>query len=207
MENFDKENIPNPSQTIPNPKKRAQAIAGATAQKALNQSTILSPKSSNSRTLPKSPIHPSTRSPQRPFISCPASPLKPVVIIKSTLPTKSTAAMTANTASVVSEKVKPTRAKAATTRKASNLSVKPKPIVGRPKRVDIAPIQSRSVSNTSHASNASTGTTIMKKGAKSTTVTAPAASKRKNVAQAATKKASTVTEAPPPGRRVLRKRA
>lgn len=211
MEILDKENVPDPAQTIPNPKKRTKAIAGATTQKALNQSTILSPKSSNSRTLPQSPIRPPTGSPQKPFAPSSASPLKPIVIIKAALPAKTTAATSTNPASAVSEKAKTTRAKAATTRKASNLSTKPKPVVGRPKYgVDSAPIQSRSVSNTSQASNASTGTTIMKRGAKSTTLTTAAVNKKKNFnsgAQAAAKKAPAATEAPPAGRRVLRKRA
>lgn len=210
LENWDKENAPDPMQTIPNPKKRTKALTGATTQNLPTQSTVLSPKSSNSRTLPHSPIHPLTGSPQKAFVSCQPSPLKPVVIIDSSLPGRSAATVAANQASVMSEKPKPARGKAATTRKASNLTVKPKPTVSRSKQgARNATAQSRSVSSTSHTSNTSTGTTIMRNEAKSTTITTAAAGKKRNlnVGGRAGKKAAAPVEAPPAGRRVLRKRA
>lgn len=209
MESLDKENIPDPMQIFPNPKKRTKSITGTVSQKASNQSTILSPKSSNSRNLPQSPMHPPNGSPQKPYPSCPSSPLKPVVIIK-TSPAKSAAIANSNPVNAVSEKAKAIRTKRTATRKASNPVGRPKSVTTRPKHgFESTLVQNRSVSNTSQASTVSTGTTIMKRGAKSTVFSNAAASKKKNLdtgTRAAGRKAAAAPEIPPTGRRVLRKR-
>lgn len=210
MESLDKENIPDPMQIIPNPKKRTKSITGTVSQKASNQSTVLSPKSSNSRAIPHPPMHPPNGSPQKPYPSCLPSPLKPVVMIKLSSPAKSAAIANTNPVNAVSEKIKAVRTKKPATRKASNPAGKPKSVATRPKHgVDNTLVQNRSVSNTSQASTVSTGTTIMKKGAKSTVFATAAASKKNNLntgTRAAGRKAAAVPEIPPTGRRVLRKR-
>ncbi|MCJ1263122.1 hypothetical protein MMC22_002992 [Lobaria immixta] len=212
MENADKENAISHVESLPNPKKRTKAAVGARTRQATNPSTVLSPKSSNSRTLPRSPTRP-LGSPQKPYISHPASPLKPMPPFKSASPAKAaTITATANLTNMTNDKVKPTRAKANTGRKATNPPVTVKPAATRTKcGIVNAPIESRSVSNSSNASNTSAGTTIMKKGGKLNTAVTTVASKKKNLnmgVRAAGKKiATTSVEAPPAERRVLRKRA
>ena len=206
MDSADKENNAHSAEGIPNPKKRAKMTATAKSRQATNPSTVLSPKSANSRTLPQSPVRPELKSPQKLYFAHPTSPLKPVSPIKLASPTKAAAAAaTANLASMVNEKAKAGRPKAAAGRKASNPATT-KTAGGRPKRgADVAkePEYVRKVSNQSNISSVSTGTTIVKNGRK-----APAgAAKKKDVAvRAVGKKVTTGTAMPPPGRRVLRKR-
>lgn len=211
MESADKENVVEHLQALPNPKKRTKVATGARTRQATNPSTILSPKSSNSRTLPHSPIRPPLGSPQKSYMSHPASPLKSMLPPKSASPAKATAiTAVANLASVTVDKTKPARAKANSGRKTTNPVTTAKPAAARPKRgVLNALVESRSVSNSSNASNTSTGTTILKKGRPATTATS-AATKKKNLiagGRAMGKKAHTMVEAPPAERRVLRKRA
>jgi hypothetical protein len=96
----DKENIPSSSvqqsqQDLANPKKRAKTTAAAntkaarTASRKVVPSTVLSPKSHNSRTLPRSPFKPAGNAPEKPTIR-PASPAKSIPI-----PGKRTASRTA----------------------------------------------------------------------------------------------------------------
>lgn len=214
MENADKENAISHVESLPNPKKRTKVAAGAGTRQATNPSTVLSPKSSNSRTLPQSPIRP-LGSGKKSYIAHPASPLKPMLPFKSAPPGKATAiSATANLASMTNDKAKPTRAKANTGRKATNPSATAKPDATLPRRGILilkVPIESRSVSNSSNATNSSTGTTIMKKGGKLNRAVTTVASKKKNLnvgGRAAGKKgAAAAVEAPPAERRVLRKRA
>lgn len=205
MENVDKENNAEPAQPIPNPKKRTKANK-AESRQVTNPSTILSPKSANSRTLPHSPIRPALCSPQKSYLSRPVSPLKPCSPVKIASPAKAAAAAaTANLASMIVEKPKAGRPKAATTRNASNPKSTNKNPGSRTRRGAEnvqEPEDVRKVSNTSNISSASTGTTIVKNTRK-----APLGAAKKNVgASAVGKKVAAAVEAPAPGRRVLRKR-
>ena len=204
MDSADKENNAQSIEAIPNPKKRTKTTNTAKSRQVTNPSTVLSPKSANSRTLPQSPIRPELKSPQKLYFAHPTSPLKPISPIKLASPAKAAAAAaTANLASMVNEKTKPGRPKVATARKASNPTTT-RTAGGRPKRgvvVAKEPEDVRKVSNQSNISSISTGTTIVKNAKK-----APAAAAKKNDVgvRAVGKK---VTAMPPPGRRVLRKRA
>ena len=217
MEDANKENAPNPVQPIPNPKKRTKATTTASNRQPPSQSTVLSPKSSNSRTFPQSPIRPALGSPQKLYLSRPASPSK---LALPPSPAKSAAiAATANLASMVHEKPKPTRSKAATGRKATNppaiAPITAKAATTRAKRGAVntqapAVAEIRCASNSSNTSNTSTGTTVVRKGAKaSTAASTSAAAKRKNFnagVAAAGKKVTAGTDGPATGRRVLRSR-
>lgn len=207
MKSADKENNAQSLEAIPNPKKRAKMTATAKSRQATNPSTVLSPKSANSRTLPQSPIRAELNSPQKSHFAHPTSPLKSISPIKLASPAKTAAAAaTANLASMVNEKAKPGRPKAAPSRKASNPTTT-KTALGRPKRgADVAkePEDVRKVSNQSNISGISANTTIVKNERK-----APgAAAKKGNVGvRAVGKKVTAGTGMPPPARRVLRKRA
>ena len=207
MDPTDKENNAQSLETIPNPKKRAKMTATAKSRQVTNPSTVLSPKSANSRTLPQSPIRPELQSPQKSYFAHPTSPLKPISPIKLASPAKSAAAAaTASLASMLNEKAKPGRSKAAAGRKVTNPTTT-KAAVGRPKRgADEAKEAEnvRKVSDQSNISSISTGTTIVKNARK-----APRAAAKKNDVgvRAVGKKVTGGTAMPPPGRRVLRKRA
>ncbi len=210
-----KENASDPNHLLPNPKKRKKVTAGEASHQAPNPSTVLSPKSSNSRTLPQSPLRSILDPPQKGNIPHAASPLKTMLPPKMAVVAKSAAvAATQNAVSVVVANTKTTRAKTSTLgRKASNPQApKPasKPVATRPKRgVNNVPTEIRSVSNTSNTSGTSTGTTIMKKRGKAAGSSVPSVNKNKVVktsARPVAKKTATPVEAPPPGRRVLRKR-
>lgn len=206
MDSVDKENNVHSAETIPNPKKRNKVTTAAKSRQATNPSTVLSPKSANSRTLPQSPTRPELKSPQKLYLAHPTSPLKPISPVKLASPAKAAAAAaTANLASMVNEKAKTGRPKAAAGRKASNPTTA-KTATGRPKRggeVVKEPEDVRKVSNQSNISSISTGTTIVKNSKK-----APTAAARKNDVgvRAVGKKVTAGTAMPPPGRRVLRKR-
>lgn len=207
MDCTDKENTSEPTHDIPNPKKRTKVAKGPSRQ-VTNPSTVLSPKSANSRTFPQSPIRPVLGSPQKPYMSRPASPLKPISPVKVLSPAKAAAAAaTASLASMVGEKPKAGRPKAGTGRKASNLTGTAKGPGARTKRGAQAaqePEDLRKVSNTSNISSASTGTTIVKSGKKVPTATG----KRNDIGvRAVGKKVTAAAEAPAAGRRILRKRA
>ena len=170
-----------------------------------NPSTVLSPKSANSRTLPQSPIRPGLGSPQKSYISRPASPLKPYSPVKAASPAKAAAAVaTAALASMLNEKPNVGRPKTATGPKATSTK-KAKAQGTRNKRgAENAqePEDSRKVSNSSNTSSASTGTTIVKNSRK-----APAGVKKNELGVRATgKKVAAAAEGPATGRRVLRKR-
>lgn len=206
MEAADKENASESVHDIPNPKKRAKVTKGPSRQ-VTNPSTVLSPKSANSRTLPQSPVRPAMCSPQKSHLSHSTSPLKHFSPVKSSSPAKAAAvAATASLASLVGEKSKAGRPKAGTTRKASN-SATTKAATTRGKR-GAGPLHEpedvRKVSNTSNLSSTSAGTTIVVNSKKAP----PAASKKRDVGvRAIGKKVTAGAEAPAPARRVLRKRA
>ena len=200
----DQENAPNPAEPIPNPKKRTKTTTVASSRQVTNPSNILSPKSSNSRTLPHSPTRPPFNSPQKSFLARPISSLKPASPLKVASPTKDTGAAALSTI-MMNEKPKLARGKAAPARKVTNPPAATKMAVTRSKRgapiVQEAPTN-RSVSN---SSNTSTGTTVVKKGGKAPP---PTAAKKSMAVSAAGKKvaASAKVEAPAAGRRVLRNR-
>ena len=211
----DKENTPDPSLTVPMPKKRVKDTA---ASRAAHPSTVLSPKSSNSRTLPQSPVRPPFGSPgkgQAP--SRPQSPLKSASPIKA-----AAAAATASLANMVNGKnAKSTAGSVAgaagtAERKTSKQVAPSKPNAAHPKR-GAAEVEKRTASGSSNVSGTSTGTTIVKRvgkaligtagakqvaGAASRTTAAP-----KRAIPAKVKVETAKTEVPAAGRRVLRKRA
>ena len=209
MDYVDKENNVHSVEMIPNPQKRNKVTTTAKSRQATNPSTVLSPKSANSRTLPQSPIRPELKSPQKLYLAHPMSPLKPISPIKLASPAKAAAAVaTANLASTVNEKAKTGRPKAAVGRKVSNPTTA-KTATGRPKRggdVIKEPEDARKVSNQSNISSISTGTTIVKNLRKAPTAVA----KKNDVGVRAVGKkviaGTAATAMPPPGRRVLRKR-
>ncbi|MCJ1474317.1 hypothetical protein MMC13_002975 [Lambiella insularis] len=212
MISVDKENESEVDHPIPNPKKRAKTAATSPSRQFTNPASVLSPKSSNSRTLPHSPIRPPFGSPQKPYLSRPASPLKPVCPSKVTSPAKAAAlAATSTLANLVGEKLKPVRAAAAATlRKASKSVVEPKAPSARPKRGAthaLAVADSRAVSSSSNVSGTSTGTTVVKLAAKAPPATKAGGKKGVGISTAGKKVAAAKAEVPPAGRRVLRKRA
>ncbi|KAK4540831.1 hypothetical protein LTR36_008908 [Oleoguttula mirabilis] len=81
----DKENAPTqPTHDLPNPKKRAKTAtantkATRTASRKIVPSTVLSPKSHNSRTLPRSPFKPTIIASDKPSLGRPPSPVKPSI--------------------------------------------------------------------------------------------------------------------------------
>ena len=206
IDSGDKENNPEPARDIPNPKKRTKVAKGPSRQ-VTNPSTVLSPKSANSRTLPHSPVRPALGPPLKSNLSHPESPLKPFSPIKTASPAKAAAAAaTANLAVMVGEKPKVGRPKAGTANKAPNMTVAAKGGMARARRGAVPnqePDEVRKASNTSNISSASNAT-IVRNGRKAPTVS----SKKADVGvRAVGKKVASTVEAPPPGRRVLRKRA
>lgn len=149
---------------------------------------VLSPKSSNSRTLPHSPVR---HFPQKSYLAHPASPLKPMSSAKVaggarvTAP-KASEIITINTI----EKPRVTRSKANNARKATGLTAT-NPAAKKPRRggiaVNVPPVEMRSISDSSYASNMSTGTTIKNPSGRPATntavvaaIAAASASRKKN---------------------------
>ena len=215
----DKENTPDPSRAAPLPKKRAK---DNTATRAANASTVLSPKSSNSRIRTQSPAHRPLTSPGKTRApSRPQSPLKTASPIKA-----AAVAATATLANMVSGKgtkagnVTASSAGQGTMRKTSKQTTGPKPTTTRAKRdiatVPTSGVEKRTASESSNASGSSTATTIVKRVGKALTgstagkkgpASGPKVAPQKKVAPAKAKAATTKVEAPPTGRRILRKRA
>jgi len=207
----DKENTPDATQPFPNPQKRTKTTAAVQSRQVTNPSCVLSPKSSNSRTLPQSPIRPALDSRQKPHLLRPTSPLKPASPIKVASPAK-TAVLAATTtlAHIVGEKPKSGRTVAATGRKASKPAIEPKTSAVRPKRgapTGPTATETRTVSSSSNTSATSTGTTVVKSKAKAPPAAKAPTRKGVGVSAAGKKVASAKAEAPAAGRRVLRTRA
>ena len=206
LEFADKENTSESAHEIPNPKKRSKATK-APSRQVTNPSTVLSPKSANSRPLPQSPTRPALGSPQKSYLSHAVSPLKPFPQVKQVSPAKAAAAAaTADLAAMMDEKPKIGRPKVGAGRKATNPPIATKGGTLRSKR-GAAPAHEpedvRKVSNTSNLSSASNTTTIVKNSKKGSTVTR----KKNEVGVGALgRKVAAGSEAPRPGRRVLRKR-
>ncbi|KAL8798101.1 MAG: hypothetical protein Q9182_006952 [Xanthomendoza sp. 2 TL-2023] len=219
----DKENTPDP--TIPlQSKKRPKP----NPHRPSNPSTVLSPKSSNSRALAphQSPIRPQLASPQKSHLSHPTSPLKPSITVpiapKPASPAKAAAVAaigtlsTAPTSNAV-EKPRATRTRGAAaatkTTKAAAAAPKVKAPITRAKReaeaASAAPAPKEESRTVSAASNTSNATTVVTKpaarpGAKGGAV--PAKGKGKAVGKKAVAADKPAVEAPAQGRRVLRKR-
>ena len=185
------------------PKKRAK-VGGP------NASAVLSPKSSNSRTLPQSPARHGLGAISKATIagSRPASPLKGAASAKVThaSPFKAAAAAATHTlASMVGDKVRGTRAGPSTagSRKAAATST----TSTRAKKATAA-LAERTVSASSNASGSSTSTTIVRKVGRALNG-ASAAAKKTGTAGAAAKRAATAkakVETATAAKRTLRKR-
>ena len=197
--NDDKENTPDPSLDMPAPKKRAKPAGPASRA---HPSTVLSPKSSNSRTLPR--VSPAKPPGDQPAASRPASPLKPPLAASPAKGPSVVAAATESLARLAAGGGRPRAAKApagpaatAGTRKASKPAPEPKPAATRGKRAAAAPSaasaraaaaarkETRTVSNstaTSAASGVSTGTTIVRRAAGTASKASTAATGRRNAA-------------------------
>ncbi|KAI9759174.1 MAG: hypothetical protein M4579_002547 [Chaenotheca gracillima] len=189
----DKENAD--EQELLNPKKRAKAntttnaASRAASRSKIQPNQVLSPKSSNSRTIQRSPIR-AAPSPEKSSQSRRVSPLKQISAATTTL------------AGMV-EKAKTTRTGRAV---ASTASAAAKSKRGAPAPTTQASQRDRVTSNSSQAS---TATVVTKSKTTTTTATRqPAARARPApVAAKAKKPAPPKVEAPATGRRVLRKRA
>ncbi|KAL9623148.1 MAG: hypothetical protein Q9160_002463 [Pyrenula sp. 1 TL-2023] len=224
----DKENAP-VAESIPNPKnpRRTKVAAGGKGQASqsntIRRGTVLSPKSHNSRTLPRSPVRDSGHSSSK-EASCfarPVSPLKPASPLKSAA-SAATSAITASLHGMV-EHAKRGNARTASKEKlkpagssASNAS-KTMPPPPRPQMSDRALSQASNHSNGSNTSAASNVTTVVTKAKTrpGKTMVAAKTSVRekkpttKTTASKATIKQTTkkvITAEPAAGRRVLRKR-
>ena len=161
-------------------------------QPTRDSTTVLSPKSANSRTLPQSPVRDNLGSPQKPLSTRATSPLKPVNLPNRT----NTAAATAALTGIVREKTKAGRPKAGPGKQAGARTAK------ATSEKDERQEGLRTVSSTSNSSALSTGTTIVKPTKKSVPTKTQKGARSKGVV----KKAGDGAEAESSGRRVLRKR-
>ncbi|KAK4936663.1 hypothetical protein LTR10_022515 [Elasticomyces elasticus] len=219
--------------TLPVAKNNKRAKTAATASGPTKQPSVLSPRSHNSRTLPRSPIKEYPMAPSSPaksMIARPTSPLKPASPFK-TAATAATSAISASMHGMIEH------AKRSTTAKLTRTASKEKPVTTRghmlppPRPLPGAPSSpQRTVSQTSthsvstDVSTASSGTTLIKakRGRAATTKTAesksPGATAKRGVAKAAsaaktalkrnatTANKKVVVAEPAAGKRVLRKR-
>ncbi|KAI9838642.1 MAG: hypothetical protein M1819_004956 [Sarea resinae] len=213
LEDANKENAQN---ELSMPKKRTKTAANPPAPKRaaskakLPHSEILSPKNSNSQTLPRSPFK-AAGSPERMAVPRPApSP------VKASGSVNAAAAATKALAGVAGKAARTTRT---TTRKAAPAAPAPATTAtARGKRAThAAPAKetkttNRTASNSSQTSTSSTGTTVVAKTRKAPALKkAPstAAARKTAAGGAAAKKAASAAAKPDPqptGRRVLRKR-
>jgi hypothetical protein len=232
----DKENDDNASQsidampTLKNPKRvKAGGPASRAASRTAKPTSVLSPKSHNSRTLPRSPIKECT-SPAKPhsYLARPTSPLKPA----SPLKTAASAATSAISASLHGMVEHAKRGAGATARGLTRTASKEMATASKtaksmapPPRPVPQPLQRQeptrtisaasSHSNSSNTSASSTSTTVVKKGGKTVPTVSQTTTEKKGAAaaKAVAKKTTTAAAAkkvvmaePAAGRRVLRKR-
>ncbi|KAL3473346.1 Borealin N terminal-domain-containing protein [Aspergillus californicus] len=225
----DKENAPASGEqldVLKNPKRRAKANTAAGTSRVVSQEVrgadyrILSPKSSNSRTYPQSPLRASPEKPQPSYLARPMSPLKPSSPLKSTTgnlassrPGSSRGAAPPSSTRPPSSQSRRPGSRAATTGPKSIRSPLSRPATRQGER------------RGSVSSSTSSGTTVARPGASrkvTTASTASAAAKKASVARSqapsvsskssatsATRKPTATTggETTTGGRRVLRKRA
>ena len=175
---------------------------------------VLSPKSSNSRTLPHSPVR---HLPQKSYLAHTASPLKPIQSTKVASGARVTAPKAFETiTNKTIEKPRVTRSKAKIVRKATGPTAA-NPAAKKPRRegiaVDVPPVGIDS----SYASNLSTETTIRNPNRRPVTnttvvaaIAAASARRKKNPVAGARKVGKTACSregvAPAAERRVLRNR-
>jgi hypothetical protein len=232
----DKENDDNagPSTDIPSTLKNPKRVkVGGPTPRATSRTgkptSVLSPKSHNSRTLPQSPIK-DYQSPTRhqSYIARPTSPLKPA----SPLKTAASAATSAISASLYGMVEHAKRGAGATTRGLTRTASKEKgtasktaKVMGPPPRPAPQPHQqpepprtissASSHSNLSSTSASSTSTTVVKKGGRAVTTASQTKTEKRGAAatKTAVRTTTTATTAKkgvvaeqPAGRRVLRKR-
>ncbi|KAL8815464.1 MAG: hypothetical protein Q9223_005400 [Gallowayella weberi] len=218
----DKENTPDPTMPLQS-KKRPKPNAHHPA----NPSAVLSPKSSNSRALAphQSPIRSQLGSPQKSYLSHPASPLKPSITVpiapKPASPAKAAAVAAIGTLSTAptsyaAEKPRATRTRgAAATKstKAATAAPKLKAPITRAKRgaepASAARATKEESRNVSAASNTSNATTVVTKPAAKPRAKGGAVAAKgrgKAVGKKAVAANKPTVEAPAQGRRVLRKR-
>jgi len=186
----DKENDTKRSLNLDNPKnpKRVQPTSNRVAPRMAKQNSVLSPKSHNSRTLPRSPIkdlRPQSPTKYQSYIARPASPLKPPSPLKSAA-SAATSAISASLhgmvehakrgAGVTAQGLTRTNSKEKSTVTAPK--PKPKKTMAPPPRPVPQPqegmrtiSQASQHSNSSNASGSSTGTTVVKKGGRPATKT------------------------------------
>ncbi|KAI9701997.1 MAG: hypothetical protein M1836_001341 [Candelina mexicana] len=203
----DKENALTEDLSLPKKRAKPTASTRAASRTKIQPSQVLSPKSSNSRTLPHSPIRP-VMSPSKSFLARPVSPLKPTAPAVTAL-----VGMVQKARTTRATGRKPTPAAPATMAAAAAVTA----AGGRVKRgagvrplttqAAAATVRDRAASNSSETSNATTVVTTKSKRAVATKKI-PAANKAVAVSATGKKVAASVAkiEGPPAGRRVLRKR-
>jgi hypothetical protein len=232
----DKENddIPNPSNNalpaLTNPKRvKASGPAPRAASRTGKPTSVLSPKSHNSRTLPRSPIkdYPSPTK-QHSYIARPTSPLKPASPLK-TAASAATSAISSSLHGMVEQAKRgagatargltrtASKEKATTSKTTKSMAPPPRPAPqSHQQQEPIRTISSASNhSNSSNSSATSTSTTVVKKGGRAVAIVSQKTTEKKGVAatKTAMKKTTATTAAkkvvvgePAAGRRVLRKR-
>ncbi|KAF7594989.1 hypothetical protein BBP40_007587 [Aspergillus hancockii] len=234
----DKENAPTVGEQLDvlnNPKRRANPGAAAGTSRVVSQEVrgadfrILSPKSSNSRTYPQSPLRASPEKPQNsPYLSRPMPSLKPSSPLKA-----APASLTGSLENARLRSTKGTPSVASVSRPTSQASKRPASrAAGAGKTTTRSPLPRPATRQLerrgSVSSSTSSGTTVTKPtrtGANARKVTAastasstakktvaknqvPSATAKRSTASATRKTAAPVGgEAPTMGRRVLRKRA
>ncbi|KAL4958372.1 Borealin N terminal-domain-containing protein [Aspergillus filifer] len=225
----DKENAPASGEqldVLKNPKRRTKHGAAAGTSRVVSQelrggdARILSPKSSNSRTYPQSPLRASPEKPQSSsYLSRPMSPLKP------SSPLKSTSGNLSNVRPGSSRGVAPARPPSSASKRPASRAATAGP---RSIRSPLSrPGTRQTERRDSVSSTASSGTTIAKGSSRKVTTasTASAAAKKASIARSqapsaaskrsaasstGTRKATTASaggESTTGGRRTLRKRA
>ncbi|KAL2808550.1 Borealin N terminal-domain-containing protein [Aspergillus granulosus] len=223
----DKENAPASGEQLDmlkNPKRRAKPVAAGGTSRVVSQEVrgadyrILSPKSSNSRTYPQSPLRASPEKAQpSSYLSRPMSPLKPSSPLKSTSANRPGSSRGAAPARPQSALTTRPGSRAATGGPRSVRSPLSRPATRQGERrgsVSSSTSSGTTVANTSRsttsrkATTASTASATAKKAAVARSQAPSAASKR--TVTSGTRKAtvsSTGGESTTGGRRTLRKRA
>ena len=232
----DKENDDNAPQSIdavPSLKNPKRAKGGGPTSRAASRTakptSVLSPRSHNSRTLPRSPVKEYT-SPAKPhsYITRPMSPLKPASPLKAAA-SVATSAISASLHGMVEHAKRgagatargltrtESKEKTTTSKTAKSMAPPPRPVPQPHQQHESTRTISAasSHSNSSNATALSTSTTVVKKGGKAPATMSQTTTEKKGAlaAKAVMKKTTTATAAkrvvvaePAAGRRVLRKR-
>ncbi|KAL4892533.1 Borealin N terminal-domain-containing protein [Aspergillus ambiguus] len=223
----DKENAPTTGESLDvlkNPKRRGRPPAAAGTSRVVSQEVrgtdyrILSPKSSNSRTYPQSPLRASPEKPQNSsYLARPMSPLKPSSPLKSTSASVPGVRSTKGGASTSTVGRPPSQAKRPVSRAATGTKTMRSPLP-RPATRQLerrGSVSSSASSGTTAAKPTRTGTGARKATTASTASTTSKKTASRNLTSATGKqsaasvsrKATGPAGEAPAGRRVLRKRA